>query len=560
MATLSEALEIAIEHHQAGQLQAAEQIYRQILEQDPKQPDALHLLGVIAHQTGHHEAAVEHIRRAIALRPLAASYFNNLGAAYRALGDLDQVVACCRRAIELKPDYSDACNNLGIALKDQGRLDEAIGCYQDAIELSPGDAALGSNLLYTLWFNPDYDAAAIHQEHRRWHERHVAGLAKLIAPHPNDRSPERRLRVGYVSPDFRMHSVGRFLLPLLESHDRQQVEVICYASVPVPDEMTERFRAAADVWRDVSALGDQQVADMVRQDRIDILVDLTMHMAGNRLLVFARKPAPVQVTYLAYPGTTGLTTIDYRLSDPYLDPPGREEPYYSEQTIRLPESYWCYRPVGDPPEVNELPALKAGHVTLACLNNFCKVTGPALAAWARVLKAVPGSRLILHARQGSHRRRVGNLFAERGIAAERVDFLDLLPTAEYLRVYQGVDVGLDSFPYGGGATTCDALWMGVPVVSLAGSTPIGRAGLSILSNVGVPELVARDAAEYVRIATGLAGDLGRLAGLRAGLRERMRQSPLADPRRFAAGVEAAFRQMWRRWCDPAADAVSPPAC
>ena len=256
--------------------------------------------------------------------------------------------------------------------------------------------------------------------------------------------------------------------------------------------MTDRCRAHADVWRDVLGLSDEQVADTIRQDRIDILVDLTMHMANNRLLVFARKPAPVQVTYLAYCGTTGLGTMDYRLTDPYLDPPGQDERFYCEQSVRLPETYWCYRPPIETPPVNALPALEAGHVSFGCLNNFCKVTPPALAAWSRLLQAVPGSRLLLHAHAGSHRDRVRGFLAEQGISAERLAFVDFLPTAEYFGVYQRIDVALDPFPYGGGTTTCDALWMGVPVVSLAGQTAVGRGGVSILSNLGLPELVACD--------------------------------------------------------------------
>lgn len=551
MASIVEALQIAIEHHQAGRLQAAEQIYRQILQASPDQPDALHLLGVVAHQSGHHQAAVAHIRRAIALRPGSPSYYNNLGAAYRALGSLDDVVDCCRRAVAMKPDYVDAHNNLGMAYKDQGRLDDAIEAFREARELSPRDTEVWSNLLYTLWFNPDYSLAEISQEHDRWNRALAEPLTKQAAPHANDRSRARRLRVGYVSPDFRRHSVGRFLLPLLEAHDRRRFEIFCYASVVAPDDMTERFQAESDTWRDVRGLSDEQVADVVRRDAIDILVDLTMHMGGNRLLMFARKPAPVQVTYLAYCGTTGLTAIDYRLTDPHIDPPGREEPHYSEKSLRLPDTSWCYRPLEAAPEVGPLPAAGAGHVTFGCLNNFCKVSEAALQAWAQLLKAVPGSRLLLHAGRGSHRQRTELDLGKRGVEAERLAFCDLLPIDEYLQLYNRIDVALDPFPYGGGTTTCDALWMGVPVVSLAGATPVGRAGLSILTNVGLNELVARDAGEYVQIAADLAGDRERLAGLRAGLRARMRQSPLVDEQRFASAVEDAYSQIWARWCDDA---------
>ena len=345
--------------------------------------------------------------------------------------------------------------------------------------------------------------------------------------------------------------MGRFLLPLLETHDREHFEIYCYSSVRNPDEITGRCRANADVWRDIRGLSDDAAARLIRDDQIDILVDLTMHMADNRLLVFARRPAPVQVTYLAYCGSTGLSAIDYRLTDPFLDPRHQNEAdgkIYSEESICLPETYWCYRPPAEIGLCSTPPAVHTSRVTFGCLNNFCKVTGPALDAWAQLLGKVPASRLVIHARPGSHRDRVREFFARQGIAADRLTFADKLPVTKYLHLYDQIDIALDPFPYGGGTTTCDALWMGVPVVSLVGRTAVGRGGLSILSNLELTELVAWSVGEYAGIAAGLAGDLPRLAGLRSTLRERMRGSPLMDAPRFARNVEAAYRQMWRRWC------------
>jgi predicted O-linked N-acetylglucosamine transferase (SPINDLY family) len=582
MATISAALAIALREHQAGRLDAAEQIYRQILAVEPRHADALHLLGVVAHQRGQHAAAIDYIGRAIAVGGDAVAYHTNLGSAYQAWGKYAEAEACHRRALELdpalaeahnnlgnalihqgkheeaaavlrralecKPDCAEAHNNLGNVWKDQGNLDEAVACYRRAAQARPDFATALSNLINTLYYCPAYDAAAIYEEQRRWNRRYAQPLAKFIRPHDNDRSPDRRLRVGYVSPDFRRHPVGRFMLPLLESHDHAGFEIFCYASPQVPDAITARCRAAADVWRPMLGRSDEEVAETVRQDRIDILVDLTMHLANHRLLVFARKPAPVQVTYLAYCGTTGLETIDYRLTDPYLDPPGGDERFYSEESFRLPETYWCYRPEEEAPPEGLLPALAAGHVTFGCLNNFCKVTEPTLAAWSRLLQALPRSRLLLHTHAGSHRDRVREYLLGQGIAPERLTLVELLPAVKYLRIYRQIDVALDPFPYGGGTTTCDALWMGVPVVSLAGPMAVGRGGLSILSNLGLAELVARDDQQYVRIAAELAGDLPRLEGLRATLRARMRGSPLMDAPRFAGNVENAYRSMWRRWC------------
>ena len=531
-----------------GKLDEAVACYRRVLDLNPDLAEAHNNLGIALKEQGKLNEAVACYRRTLGLTPDFAEAHNNLGAAFHEQGKLDEAVACYRRVLELKPDLAEAHNNLGIVLKEQGKLDEAVACYRRALELKPGYVRAHSNLIYTQMFCADYNPQTLYEEHCRWEQIHAAPLAKFVQPDGNDRSPDRRLRVGYVSPDFRYHPVARFLLPLLESHDRTGFEIFCYASVRIQDAMTGRCRAHADVWRNVLGLPDAQVADAIRKDGIDILVDLSMHMAENRLLVFARKPAPVQVTYLAYCGTTGLRTIDYRLTDPYLDPPGLDDRFYSEQSVRLPETYWCYRPPMETPPVNALPAAEAGHVTFGSLNNFCKMSPQTLAAWTRLLTAVPESRLFLHAHSGSIRDHVRSLVAGEGISADRVDFVGFQPLAEYFDVYQRIDVALDPFPYGGGTTTCDALWMGVPVVSLAGQTAVGRSGVSILSNLGLTELVANDLDQYLRIAIGLAQDLPRLGNLRAALRERMQNSPLMDAPCFAHNIEAAYREMWRTWC------------
>jgi predicted O-linked N-acetylglucosamine transferase (SPINDLY family) len=530
-----------------GKFDEAAACYRRAIDLQPGHPQACYNLGNLLRDQGNLAEAARYYRLAVQKLGFADAH-NNLGNVLRDQGQLDEAVACYHRALELKPDFAMAQSNLGIALKDQGKLEEAIACFRRALELKSDYAVTHSNLLYTQVFCPGYDPQTLADEYRRWDQRHAAPLAKFIQPHRNDRSADRRLRIGYVSPDFRAHPVGRFVLPLLEQHDHANFEIVCYASIRVPDAITDRCRAHADVWRDMHGKSDAQVADTIREDRVDILVDLTMHMGNNRLLVFARKPAPVQVTYLAYCDTTGLGTMDYRLTDPYLDPPGQPTALYCEQSVYLPETYWCYQPAIEAPPAQALPALKAGRINFGCLNNFCKVNPLVLDAWSRLLQAVPQSRLILHAQPGSHRDRVRTFLAQQGIAAERLLFIGLLPMVEYFGVYQQIDVALDPFPYGGGTTTCDALWMGVPVVSLAGQTAVGRGGLSIASNLGLPELVAHNSAQYVRVAAELAQDLPRLAALRADLRKRMQASPLMDAPRFARNVEAAYRRMWRQWC------------
>jgi predicted O-linked N-acetylglucosamine transferase (SPINDLY family) len=576
-------LRLAVQHHQAGRLAEAEKIYRQVLVHQPDHADALHLLGVLALQAGRLDAAVESIRRAIAICPTNAIYYSNLGKALKDMGQFDQAIASYRQAIRLNPDFAEAYNNLGIALADAGRLDEAVAAdrqavrlnpnlaeahgnlgnalmriaqldeaiasYRQAVRLRPDLAPAHSNLVCALQYHPGYDARMIHEELRRWNRQHAEPLKKFIQPHANSRDPDRRLRIGYVSPDFRVHVVGQNLLPLLREHDHRQVEVFCYSNVLQADTLTDQLRGYSDVWRSIVGLSDPQAADLIRQDGIDILVDLALHMAENRLVIFAHKPAPVQATYLGYCGSTGMDAMDYRLSDPYMDPPDSDLSLYSERTIRLPETYWCYGVSGPAPESSPLPAAAAGCVTFGCLNNFAKVSPPALDLWAEILRRLPRSRLIVHSHPGAHLDAVRERFAGKGISPDRLEFPNWRPWPQYVQIHGRIDVALDPFPWGGGITTCDALWLGVPVVSLAGRTAVGRGGASILSNVGLPELIARTPQQYVQIAMDLAGDLPRLAELRRMLRGRMQASPLMDAPRFARNVEAAYRQMWRTWCE-----------
>jgi protein O-GlcNAc transferase len=645
--------DLAVQHHRAGRLKEAEDLYRQILAQEPGHFGAMHLLGVLAHQTGQDDVAVDLIRGAIALHPnfpeayvnlanalrdmgqhdeaiaayeqaiafnpnlpeahnnlgnafkdkgrldeavevyrkaiaLRPSYaeahinlgnaltdkgrldeaiaayrqtivlnsslpgaHNNLGNALKEKGLLDEAVAACQRAIALNPNLPEAHNNLGNAMKDQGELVPAIAAYRRAIALRRGYASAHGNLLYAMHYHSAYDAAAIAEESRQWNRRHAEPLERSIQPHDNDRDPDRCLRIGYVSPDFRNHSVSRFLLPLFRYHDPSICRFICYSDVRSEDAVTERLRACADEWHRIVGCTDERVAQKIRQDRIDILVDLAGHTAGNRLRVFARKPAPVQVTYLGYPGTTGLSKIDYRLTDALSDPTGKTEFLHSEQLWRLPVCNWCY----DEPE--EAPAARSarteGPIIFGTFNNFAKLSPAVMDLWAAILKATPSSRLIIKSRglgEPTVRGRIIEFFDSRGVPADRLDIRGSQPDfRSHLETYNQVDIALDSFPYHGTTTTCEALWMGVPVVSLAGQTHVSRVGVSLLSCVGLPELIAQSPEEYVSIAAGLAGNLPRLAELRRTLRGQMRESPLMDGPGFARNIEAAYRSMWRGWCE-----------
>jgi predicted O-linked N-acetylglucosamine transferase (SPINDLY family) len=531
-----------------GQLDDAIASYRRALASNPKMAKVHFNLGNAPRDKGHIDDAVASYRQAIALWPDYAEAYNNLGNVMKDKGQLDDAIAAYRRATALNPGYAEAHNNLGNVLKEQGLLDDAIAAYRQAMSVRTNYVQAHSNLIYLLHFHPAYDARMIYEEHRRWNHRHAEPLKKLIRPHTNNRDPDRQLRIGYVSPDFREHSVGRFILPLLAAQDSERFTVFCYSDARRSDALTANLRRHANQWRNTVGLTDERAARLIREDQIDILVDLTMHMADNRMLMFASKPAPVQVTYLAYCSTTGLDTFDYRFTDPLLDPPGSQDGFYSEKSVGLPDTYWCYAADERSPEVNSLPALASGEVTFGCLNNFSKVSPDVLDVWMQLLRSLPNSRLILHAHEGSHRQRVRDLLQHQGIDPRRLKFAGKVSLPEYFALHRQIDIGLDPFPYNGGTTTCDALWMGVPVVTLTGRTAVGRGGASVLRNVGLPELVAETPQQYVEIALALAADLPRVAELRRTLRARMQASPLMDAPRFAQNVEAAYREMWRNWC------------
>jgi predicted O-linked N-acetylglucosamine transferase (SPINDLY family) len=532
-----------------GKLDEAIACFRRTLQLNPNFAEAYNNLATVLYDQGKLDDAADCYRRAAQLRPDFPEVQNNLGNVLKDEGDLDQSVACYERALQLKPDYAEAHNNLGNAFKDQGRLSGAVACFRRALELKADFARAHSNLICTLHYCHGSSTESIRDELQRWAQEHAELLGKNVPTHPNERSPHRRLRVGYVSRDFRDHVVGRNIWPLVRNHDHEPFEITLYANMASADSMTAQFQACADSWCSIAGWTDQQVAERIRRDGIDILVDLAVHTAGNRLLVFARKPAPVQASFAGYPGSTGLTAIGYRLTDPYLDPPGASDGWCAEEPYRLPHSFWCYDPPNDEPAVAPLPAAKAGVITFGCLNNFCKINDQVLELWAKVLHIVDGSRLLLLAKEGSHRQRTLDYLARLDIAAERVEFSSMKPRPDYLALYHQVDIGLDTFPYNGHTTSLDAFWMGVPVITLVGNMPVGRAGLSQLTNLGLDELAARTPDDFLHIATQLAGDLPRLNDLRIGLRERMRQSPLMDATRFARNIEAAYRKMWRKWCD-----------
>ena len=501
-------------------------------------------LGTALRLAGRPAEAVPHYREALRLRPDHAPGHNNLGVALLDLWKVDEAYACFEHARELAPTLAEVHHNLANALKELGRMSEAVTAYRRALELRPDYRDAHSNLLFAMMFDPASDAHAILPEANRFQARHLTLAADQVLPPVARPANERRLRIGYVCADFREHVFMLLLPQLLRDHNRDEVAVFCYSNVRVPDAVTELYVQRADQFRSIVALDDDAAARLIRNDRIDVLVDLTMHMAHGRLGVFARRPAPLQLTWLAYPGTTGAASIDFRLSDPHLDPPGTDD-RYSERTARLPETFWCYEPsISDLP-VSELPAKQQGFLTFGSLNNFCKTNERTFALWAPVLRAIPTSRLLLLAPPGSARARTCALFEKEGVASQRIDFVDFQPRRDYLKTYWRIDIALDTVPYNGHTTSLDAWWMGAPVVTLVGDTVAGRAGLSQAKNLGLDELCAETPDEFCARAVALGADLERLASLRATLRGRMERSPLMDGPRFARNFEKTLGDLFR---------------
>jgi predicted O-linked N-acetylglucosamine transferase (SPINDLY family) len=532
----------------AGRLDEAINAYHRLVELQPNSAEACNDLGIALYDAGRRDEAIDAYRRAIAVSPADASAHNNLGTALYHAGRVDEAVATLCRAIELDPGFAPAFTNLGNVRLGQGRTDDALASYRKAIELQGGSGDAWHNLLFAIHLDPAHDAPAIRAEHERWAARVAVPLAAEIRPHANDRTPGRKLRIGFVSPDLRDHPIGVMMQPVLEHHQPAQASYICYSDVRAPDAVTARLERLADGWHRTTGLSDADLAERIRGDQVDILVDLSLHSAGNRMRVFARQPAPVQATMLGYPSTTGLKAIVYRLTDSYLDPPGATDSDYTEQSLRLPHSFWVFVPPVESPPVNPLPAQRRGWITFGYLNQFARITHPARQLWARILRAVPRSFLKIQAPMGSYLAETCAAFEEEGVSADRLEFVRRVPRSDYLARFQRLDLCLDPFPYNGHTSTFDALWMGVPVITLAGRTAVGRAGLSILSNLGRTEFVARSPEEYVAIAVAAATDLDRLAELRGSLRQRLLGSPIADGRRYAADVDSALRQMWQSWC------------
>jgi protein O-GlcNAc transferase len=608
----------AITAHTAANYAEAEKLYRQVLQMDPNHAGACQNLGVLAFQVGRNDAAVPLLKRAIELQPNNASMWCNLGDTYTALRQGDEALAAYQKAVAVDPNMPTTYNNLGIVYSRLGRvadainawkkaielaarplgssrvlighgggaksaaeeakalaaasynnlgnaylqmieLDKALECHTIACEMAPDYANARSNKLRDYTHIPNVPWDRLLREHREWWELHTASIKPLM-PHRNVRDPERKLKIGWVSADFREHSVTHFLLPLFQNFDKNQFEFCCYAGVTRPDDFTRMLAQCAPTFRQTLGVQDADLARIIQSDNIDILFELSGHTSDHRMSVMAYRPAPVQVAYLGYPMTTGApaSIIQYHLTDAIADPPGESDKHYTEKVFRLPTTNWCYRPPVDipceelPPIVRNRGTPLARPFTFGSFNNCSKMSKLTFEMWANVLKAAPGSRLLLKASamaDEATKQIIMERFAAEGVAKERVLLMpQQIDLAKHFAYYGHIDLGLDTYTYNGTTTTCEATWMNVPVVTLEGKEHISRVGASLLTNMGLPQLVAKTPEEFVAMASGYAKDLDALVALRRGLREKFRNSPVMDGKRFAAEFGASLRTMWRQWC------------
>jgi protein O-GlcNAc transferase len=522
--------------------------YRESIRLQPNLAKAHHSLALVLREQGNSTDAIASAKAAMSIDPTMTEAYNTLGELYRAQGQLDEATEVLQQALRLNRDFAEAYGSLGLVFMDRGQLDLAADNLREALRLKPDYPSAYSNLLLLSQYMNDVSPAALFAEHLRYAERFEGPLKANWPKHANPRVADRRLRIGYVSGDFRDHSVAFFIEPILANHDKLQVEVYCYHNYAGRDWQTDAIAAHADRWVDCVGMSDQGLAERVLADGIDILVDLSGHTAYNRLLVFARKPAPIQVTWIGAAGTTGLSAMDYRISDRNLTPPGLFEAYHSERLVLLPDTGAAYRPNPDGPSLNPLPALTSGRVVLACLNNLVKINRRVLNLWARLLAALPDARLMLgNVKTPGIRRDLLDRLAESGIDQDRVILQPRLPTRDYLVLHHQIDLALDPFPYGGGTTTMHSLWMGVPVLTLVGDQVVSRCGAAALASIGLQEFITHSEDEYLARAISICSDLPALNELRQSLRSRMSHTS-CDAASVTRQLEAAFRKMWGDWC------------
>lgn len=579
-------LKRALKLHKAGRFEDAVTAYGETLRLFPDSYEAYFNRGMALQSLGRPDEAVISYGRALSIMPDAAEAHYNLGLIYVEKGRMNAAEACFKRAVQSRSDYAEAINNLANVQKELGKLTQALENYSIALGLKPDfayayngmagvlqetgevekaieyyakalaikeDYAIAhSNMLLALNYIDSKTPEEVFKEHLKFTESHAEPLSKNILPHRCKPIGGRKLRIGYISPDFRCHSVGFFIEPVLMDHNKEGFDIYCYSDVAVADNVTRRIKSYAASWVDIYGISDDEVAERIRNDSIDILVDLAGHTGYNRILVLARKPAPVQISWIGYPNTTGLKTVDYRIVDEYTDPRGMTDMYYTEELIRLTNSFLCYLPDAQSLNISSLPALDKGHITFGSFNKISKITPKAIELWASILKRINNSKLLLKAKgldEKNMQAKIAAMFAGHGIDGSRLVFMTRTPDAtSHMEVYNKVDIALDTFPYNGTTTTCEALWMGVPVIAMKGQTHVARVGVSILSNIKLYHLIAANAEEYINIAVSLASDLNALAEMRRSIRGMMKESPLFDYKTFVNEIEDIYKGVWAQYC------------
>jgi predicted O-linked N-acetylglucosamine transferase (SPINDLY family) len=507
-------------------------------------PDDVHARATLFHildAQGDAAAALVELESVLKLRPDWTQALYNYGTTLKSLRREAEAEAALRRVLERDPAFVLAYRMLGSLFHRQGRIEETLALCAAGRKALPESRDIESFELFALNFS---DRVADDE----LFSRHVAFGTRLEASVPPRftfrAAAKRTLRIGYVSADLSYHPVGLFMLPVLERHDRARFEAYCYATGPQVDDLTRRLRAAAGAWREAHALSDTALADLVHADGVDILVDLAGHSGVSRLGVFAQKPAPVQAAWLGYLNTTGLRRIDYRITDRYCDPEGATDGRHTETLVRLPHSQWCYRPFVDVAPASQAPLERNGAVTFGAFTQTAKLSPTTLGLWARILRESPAARLLIAGVVAAERMHIA--LEQAHIERSRVELVPFLPVKEYLRLFDRIDIGLDPLPYSGGTSTCDALWMGVPVITLPGARPASRSAASILTTLGLDDWIARDGDDYVRRAVRFAKDARAVTTLRQTLRGRMQASPLTDEQGFTRALEETFESMWRR--------------
>jgi len=584
-ANANAAFKLAQIERQLGNLDAAEKLYSELLARFPKNHLVHHSLAMIFRAQGRYAEALISSREALKIKPDFKAGINNLGNlltdqgrpdealtcyrylealgpenpaelafnmgnAYLSDGQVSEAIGSYQRAIALDPNHHRAYNNLGLALCHKCRIPESIACQRKALDLHSDYREAHSNLLFGMLYQGKCTPKELHLEAQRWWQSHGAHLAPMKPI--TTRAKKSRLRIGYMSPDFKKHPVSFFFLPLLEAHNRQKFEIYCYAEVVRPDQITHKIHSLVDYYRSTVGISDDRVADQIREDGIDILVDLAGHTAGNRLTVLARKPAPIQINWLGYPGTTGLATVDYRFTDALADPQGESDRYHTETLLRLPHGFLCYQPPDNAPSVNELPAPDQGYITFGSFNTLPKVNNRVIQIWSQILQKIPRARLMIKARQLDDtdvQKELLDKFITCEIDAPRIMICPPTDTTrDHLACYHQVDIALDPFPYNGTTTTCEALYMGVPVITLQGDRHSGRVGMTILTKVGLTDLIASTEDEYIKAAIQMARSLDARARLRSELRSRILTSDLCNSEQFANHLEKEYLHIWKNRC------------